>query len=561
MRSLHHLSINAKLILLAVAAASTALVLSSTAFVVNDVQRIRLSTVEQLAAMASVVGANSTAALQFDDPISAAEMLESLRQQPSVAVAAIYNDEGQLFATYARPGAGQALPSAVPAEGMRFTEDGHLDLAQPIMHDGQAVGAIYIHSSLEELHGQFSRYVAIVAVIFVVALTAAAMLSTWLQRKISRPILELADTARLISASRDFSIRVHRRSEDELGVLFDQFNTMLDEIQRGEAELQNAHNELEHRVAERTAQLTHSNEELSREVAERIRAEEELEAAHHRLMDTARRAGMAEIATGVLHNVGNVLNSINISATLVADSLRQSKLSQLARAVALLDEHEDDLASYVATDTQGKQIPRFLRIVTDHLLAEHREMIGESETLTTKVDHVKAIIATQQSYAGATGVIESFDLSETLEDSIKLQSAAFERHGIRISREFAELPPVVADKQKLLQILINLVKNAKDAMLQGGKQNTLTIRTLLLDDAVRVEVCDTGVGIHQENLTRIFSHGFTTKADGHGFGLHSCANAAREMGGSLSARSDGLGKGASFILELPLRCSAKVLTA
>ncbi len=557
MRLPTHFSIKTKLNLLAISAASIALLFSSAAFFYTDVQRIRSSTVTQLSALASVVGANSTAALQFDDSLSAAEMLESLQQQPAVEMAVLYDENDDVFATFSRSNAAVEASSKPPPSGAQFTEDGHLALAQPIIHDSRTVGTIYVHSSLEEVNEQFLRHAVIVAVIFVVALAVTAMISSYLQRIISRPVLELADTARRVSTTRDFSLRVVKHFDDELGVLFDQFNSMLSEIQLGESELQNARDELERRVEERTAQLTRSNEELSREVTERIRAETELEETHHQLMATARRAGMAEIATGVLHNVGNVLNGINVSATLMVERLRQSKIDQLGRAVNLLEEHDDDLGQFLSSDSKGQQVPQFLRIVTDHLLEEQREITEEANTLATKVDHVKAIIATQQTYAGATGVIQTFDIADVLEESIKLQAASFERHRITIRREFTKLPPILADKERLLQIFVNLVKNAKEAMQDAHTENTLTFRTLLVDENVRAEISDTGVGIAEENITRVFSHGFTTKASGHGFGLHSCANAAQAMGGSLSVISDGPGMGSTFVLVLPLKTPCK----
>ncbi|HEV3021745.1 MAG TPA: HAMP domain-containing sensor histidine kinase, partial [Pirellulales bacterium] len=161
-------------------------------------------------------------------------------------------------------------------------------------------------------------------------------------------------------------------------------------------------------------------------------------------------------------------------------------------------------------------------------------------------------VTTQQSYARMSGIIEDCDPARALDDAVRLNSSSFDRHGIVVVRDYAEVPKVALDKQKLIQILVNLIKNAKDSLVEGSSlERTLTLRTYVRDDGLAIEVCDTGVGIARENLTRIFSHGFTTKKSGHGFGLHSCANAASEMGGSLAVRSDGPGKGATFTLELP----------
>ena len=118
------------------------------------------------------------------------------------------------------------------------------------------------------------------------------------------------------------------------------------------------------------------------------------------------------------------------------------------------------------------------------------------------------------------------------------------------------MPQVQVEKQKVLQILVNLMRNARDALVESGRQGPAIDlahpnRRRSDEKKVVIEVIDNGVGIEEENLTKIFSHGFTTKRHGHGFGLHSSANAAKEMGGNLTAHSDGPGRGAVFTLELP----------
>ena len=294
---------------------------------------------------------------------------------------------------------------------------------------------------------------------------------------------------------------------------------------------------------------------LQREVDERTRAERALEGTHQELMTASRRAGMAEIATGVLHNVGNVLNSVNVSATLALERLRQSKGNQLNRVADLLEQHADDLGRFMTQDPKGKQVPGFLKLLAGHLEEERGHVLEELEALHSKVEHIKTIVATQQSYAGVSGVIEPIDLHRLLDDAIKMNSSSFERHGIVVDRDDAELPRLLLDKQKVLQILVNLVKNAKDAVLErSGGERRIGFRTEVgADDRLRIIVSDTGVGISEANRTRVFSHGYTTKKSGHGFGLHSCANAAKEMGGSLSMHSDGADRGAEFTLELPFQ--------
>jgi signal transduction histidine kinase len=161
----------------------------------------------------------------------------------------------------------------------------------------------------------------------------------------------------------------------------------------------------------------------------------------------------------------------------------------------------------------------------------------------------------QQSYARVSGIIESLSIRDLVEDALQMHTAALTRHGVLVVREYQDVPVMSLDKHKVLQILVNLIRNAKYAMDSANRRDKrLTVAIANTpNNAVQISVADNGIGIPAENLTRIFSHGFTTKRDGHGFGLHSGAIAAREMGGSLVARSDGAGHGATFVLELPLR--------
>ncbi len=267
-----------------------------------------------------------------------------------------------------------------------------------------------------------------------------------------------------------------------------------------------------------------------------------------------RQASMAEVATGALHNVGNVLNSVSVAASLVDDRLRQSRVNNLGKALALLHEHRGDLASFLAEDPKGKMLPSYLETLAEHLVAEHADLLREMETLNKNVDHIKEIVAVQQSYARQCGVTETLDAAELVQDAIRMNLGAFERHGITIVREFAPVPPVTVDKHKVLQILINLMRNAKYAMDEAPEmEKRLTIGlSCRTNGRVAITITDNGIGIAPENLGRIFEHGFTTKRDGHGFGLHSGAVAAREMGGQLTVTSEGLGKGATFCLELPI---------
>ena len=285
---------------------------------------------------------------------------------------------------------------------------------------------------------------------------------------------------------------------------------------------------------------------------------QQLDKLNRQLMDTSRQAGMAEVATGVLHNVGNVLNSVSVSATLVTDRLRRSKVDKLRQATAILREQNGHLAEFLTADPKGKLLPAYLGTVADQLAGEQTKLITLMTTVGQHIEHIKEIVAMQQSYARVSGVYENLPAASLVEDALRMNAAAFDRHRIEVVREFAvNPPPVRVDRHKVLQILINLLRNAKYAMdAQNAPVKRLVVRVgIASPDRVKITIGDNGVGIPPDHLTRIFNHGFTTKKDGHGFGLHSGANAAKEMGGTLTAHSDGLGKGAEFILELPTTAS------
>jgi PAS domain S-box-containing protein len=287
---------------------------------------------------------------------------------------------------------------------------------------------------------------------------------------------------------------------------------------------------------------------------------EQLDKLNRKLIDTSRQAGMADVATGVLHNVGNVLNSVSVAATVVGDRLRRSNLPNLRRATTMLREKSGQLGDFLTNDPKGKILPAYLSTITDELADERIKLIAKMETVSEHIEHIKEIVAMQQSYAKVSGAYENIAAADLVEDALRINLAAFDRHRIELVREFQpDLPKVCVDRHKVLQILINLIRNAKYAM-EGLNRNAkrMVIRVAMEPpDRVKITVCDNGIGIPEENLTRIFNHGFTTKKDGHGFGLHSGANAAREMGGSLTAHSEGADKGAELTLVLPTTANSR----
>ncbi len=292
--------------------------------------------------------------------------------------------------------------------------------------------------------------------------------------------------------------------------------------------------------------------EFVRDITEHKAADIELERVHKALMAASRQAGMAEVATNVLHNVGNILNSINISASLVAERVKQSKAGGLSRVAALLREQGERLPEFLVSDERGKRVPEYLASLGEQLVADQQATLVEIASLRDNLEHIKETVTMQQTYAKLCGVTEIVNVAALVEDSLRLNAGAFVRHGVTLKREYLSDLSITVDKHKVLQILVNLVRNAKYACDESGRQDKLlTLRVEATATGARVSIIDNGIGIAPENMGRLFHHGFTTRQSGHGFGLHSGAVAAQELGGALKAESTGLGQGAAFILDLP----------
>jgi C4-dicarboxylate-specific signal transduction histidine kinase len=549
-----------------------ALLLTCGALLTYEQVLSRESTRQSVATTADMIAYACSGPLSLGEGYEsfAQESLSVLEADPRIVAAVVYNDQGNAFAVYRRAGReGQPDAPRMASEGSRFGIDS-FEVWKRVECDGERVGMVYLQAHPGEMWIRLRRYAIIVAGVLLAAAGVAFLLSIRLHRVISGPIAHLAEVASSVAAGKDFSVRARRQDDDELGRLIDCFNEMLSQIQVRDIALNAAQGELERRVQDRTRELeqeiTERREaetalrertaELEAIITEHKHAEQELERTHRQLLDTSRQAGMAEVATGVLHNVGNVLNSVNVSSTLLAERLGKSRVANLSKAVGLLQAHRGDMAAFLTSDPKGSRLPDYLSRLSEHLTAEHSAMFQEIHLLRKNIEHIKEIVAMQQSYARVSGLIETVDITGLVEDSLRMNSAAIERHKIELVREFLPVPPVTVDKHKVIQILVNLIRNAKYACHEAERPDKrITIRLTHQEERVRVSVIDNGVGIPPENLTRIFAHGFTTRKNGHGFGLHSGAIAARDLGGSLTVKSNGAGKGAVFTLELPCKAN------
>jgi len=418
--------------------------------------------------------------------------------------------------------------------------------AVPFDYSGIEWGWIHVGLSLDS-YDKSTRFVNLrtgtLTVICVLISLAASVLYAG---RFVRPILQLQSAVEQVAAG-DLTARAKISSGDEIEHLAHAFNSMADMILHRDEELSERKRDLELRVAERTL-------ELREQVAAKDVALAELAEAQNRLIDLSRISGMAEVATGVLHNVGNVLNSVNVSATIVADHLRELRICQMSELVRVLVERKGDLNEFIANDSRGQRVLPYMGKLTQHLEQERDQLGKEVGTLAHHISHIKEIVAMQQTYARSSGWYEKVELADLINDVVNLTSLGMDRHGIKLQIHGDKMPLVTTDRHKVLQIVLNLIRNAKDSLKESDtpERRIWVFMERLNEDRVAIRVTDNGIGIPASNLVKIFSHGFTTKKEGHGFGLHSGALAAKQIGGSLSAASGGTGTGAVFTLEIPI---------
>ena len=542
MKWLTDIPIRRKMTLVILLTSTVGLIAATLALFGYQLVAFRKNFVRNIDVLSEILANQSTVMVAFQFKKEATEFLSALKGNSNIVSALIDTEDGAELARFGTEPDAVSL-RATPSGAYRFVGE-HLLHAHPIIVSSNQLGTLYLRTDYQKEFDNIVRaHVGILAAVLAGSILVTLVLSTRLQRIISDPILRLAKTAIKVAEKKDYSARAHKLGNDELGSLTDAFNQMLEQIQVQDSALQTAHDEMEERVRA-----------LQHEIAERERAERQLEIAHRELLEASRRAGMAEVATGVLHNVGNVLNSVNVSSNLLRDTVRKSEVATVEKLAELFRKHQNDLVSFLTQDPRGRQVPDLVAKLAEQLARERGDIQAELESLVKNIDHIKTIVAMQQNYASVAGFVERVELDRLVDDSLEINSAALERHGVKLVRAYEPVPPVFLDKHKVLQVLVNLIQNAKYALGESGRTDRQLMMSLALsgDQGIEIKVQDNGVGIPAENLTRIFAHGFTTRKKGHGFGLHASALAARDMGGTLKGYSDGPGRGATFVLKLPL---------
>ncbi len=264
----------------------------------------------------------------------------------------------------------------------------------------------------------------------------------------------------------------------------------------------------------------------------------------------AHRAGMADVATEILHNIGNILNNVITSSYLISERLENSKIDMFQNANDLLRKNIDDIENFITNDPKSKKLfDYYLNLGT--LLQEEREFLYEhSKRIRDRTENIKNVVAAQQKYSSEATLNETLPLHLVVENALSIQQMALDHLNIGTTLKIEDEPKALVQEVKLVQVLIHLFKNAADAMKEESSHNRkLTITVCSQDSFAFIKITDTGKGIANKNMNKIFTHGFTTQKAANGFGLHSCANFMTEMKGRIRAESEGEGKGATFVLE------------
>ncbi|MCP4474688.1 MAG: hypothetical protein GY821_09030, partial [Gammaproteobacteria bacterium] len=285
-------------------------------------------------------------------------------------------------------------------------------------------------------------------------------------------------------------------------------------------------------------------------------SEEKIFKLNQQLVDAARKAGMADIATSVLHNIGNVLNSASVSIALAQEKFDGSVLEKFQVLIDLINAHHESLGDYLTNDEKGKLIPEYLMLIAAKLTEQDKAIKDEIANVDTHLQHIKEVVAMQQSLSKPAKFCEQVLLVDLIDAALKMSGCDERKKSITLEKDYKISPTMTTDRTKVIEILVNLFRNSQQAMKSNALQEVNVMNIVIdqdeVDKMVRITVSDNGSGISPEHKVKIFSCNFTTKPDGHGVGLHASANLAKELGGSLQLEESVPGEGATFSLLLPV---------
>ncbi len=263
------------------------------------------------------------------------------------------------------------------------------------------------------------------------------------------------------------------------------------------------------------------------------------------------KVGAGQVATGVLHNIGNILNSINISIQSLSEMAKNSKIPKLIKANELFHENKMRIGEYITNDKAGRHLPDFYAGIGEFMKEDNAQLKDELDELKDHLNLVKELIATQQNYAKCFTGRRRLPVMDLLTDALKIEKMSIQKHKIRVDVQCPDEATIFVEKPKALHVLVNLIKNGIEAILAAEKTGHFQINVAIEESHVAVTIRDNGIGLCREQLAKMFSFGFTTKLDGHGFGLFTSYQLMKEMDGKIAVSSEGLRKGAVFHLEFP----------
>jgi signal transduction histidine kinase/DNA-binding response OmpR family regulator len=501
MLTFQHYSISKKLTWMNMLVSGVALLLACAAFVAYDFYTYQIGIVSNLSTEAKIVGSNSVSAILFNDSHSAENTLSALNASPHILYAAIYTSDGHRFAGYSRDGSRNALPlPAIPAGQTQahWLVDGQMALVQSIIFEGKPTGVVYIRSDLQAIEDRLKTYAVIAAAVLLISLIVALLISRISQRVISEPVMQLAQTVRMVSQEKNYSVRAApTKNRDEVSTLIESVNEMLEQIQQRDTALQQAHAELEHRVEERTTQLAAANKELD---------------LRNREVERATRLKSKFLAS-MSHELRTPLNAIVGFSDLLAEQTA--------------GELNDKQKRFVNHIKQGSA--HLLRLINDILDLSKIEA-GQLELRS-----------------------ERFQISEALPEVLSTIRPLATAKQITVQHTPEADLPVYADRVRFKQILYNLLSNAVKFTPKDGQ---ISIECAKNGDFITISVTDTGIGIRAEDLEVIFEefrqveNGKDSTQEGTGLGLAITKRLVEQQGGKISLTSEP-GKGSRFAFTLP----------
>lgn len=435
----------------------------------------------------------------------------------NIAYIIIYTDLNEVLSTYNPDSLALHLDRSGP-KARAISSSEYIETIVPIIYGNKEFGHVVIGVSLHSMHEKIRGIYLVTAFIIMGLIVLSGFLTEVISRIIARPLAQIAAVSKDIAAG-NLTKRVDVDQKDEVGQLAQSFNQMVSDLKANH---------------------------------------EKLEAAQKEVVENAHKAGMADVATGVIHNIGNIVNTVHTSSNLITTVASNLSVNKLKKANELLRANIDDPFAFFRDGKKGPMLLQYYLLLEESLKSEQEQLLGHAQRIAEKINAMNDVIRLQQNYAAAGFYSERLDITELIEETLRLQEDSLGRNDIRIVRQYEKVPEIEVQKTKLAQILLNIIKNAKEAVSNVPEKNRMiTIKVEKDREYLYVKFIDKGIGIRHENLSKIFNHGFTTKESGHGFGLHTCANQMTEMGAKIYADSEGEGNGATFVLQFPLKTADK----